>query len=83
MNKHKFNGYIGIKSNEVDTKGRLLIILFHWSLRIRFYRYYESSVNKHYQWTWKHLPLMLRSTELNTFDMTNTIYRDLVCRANG
>ncbi len=26
---------------------------------------------------------MLRSTELNTFNMTNTIYRDLVCRANG
>ncbi len=31
-----------------------------------------------YQWTWKHLPFMLRSTELNTFSMTNTIYRDLV-----
>ncbi len=26
---------------------------------------------------------MLRSTELNTFSMTKTIYRDLVCRANG
>ncbi len=26
---------------------------------------------------------MLRSAELNTFSMTNTIYRDLVCRANG
>ncbi len=26
---------------------------------------------------------MLRSTELNTFGMTNAIYRDLVCRANG
>ncbi len=31
----------------------------------------------------KHLPLILRSTELNTFSKTNTIYRDLVCRANG
>ncbi len=30
-----------------------------------------------YQWTGKQLPLMLRSTELNTFGMTNTIYRDL------
>ncbi len=27
----------------------------------------------------KHLPFMLRSTELNTFSMTKTIYRDLVC----
>ncbi len=26
---------------------------------------------------------MLQSTELNTFSRTNTIYRDLVCRANG
>ncbi len=26
----------------------------------------------------KHLPLMLRSTELNTFSMTKPIYRDLV-----
>ncbi len=26
---------------------------------------------------------MLRSAELNTFSMTNIIYRDLVCRANG
>ncbi len=26
---------------------------------------------------------MLRSTELNKVSMTNTIYRDLVCRANG
>ncbi len=26
---------------------------------------------------------MLRSTELNMFSMTNTICRDLVCRANG
>ncbi len=26
---------------------------------------------------------MLRSTELNTFGMTNAIYRDLVCRTNG
>ncbi len=26
---------------------------------------------------------MLRSPELNTFGMTNIIYRDLVCRANG
>ncbi len=26
---------------------------------------------------------MLRSTELNTFSMINTIYRDLLCRANG
>ncbi len=36
-----------------------------------------------YQWTWKRLPLMLRSVELNTFSMTNTPYRDLVRRANG
>ncbi len=26
---------------------------------------------------------MLRSAELNTFSMTNTIYRDLMCRSNG
>ncbi len=26
---------------------------------------------------------MLRSAEPNMFSMTNTIYRDLVCRANG
>ncbi len=26
---------------------------------------------------------MLCSTELNTFGMTNTIYSDLLCRANG
>ncbi len=25
----------------------------------------------------------LRSTELNTFGMINTIYRDLLCRATG
>ncbi len=36
-----------------------------------------------YQWTWKHLPLMLRSAELNTLSMTNTRYRDLACCANG
>ncbi len=29
------------------------------------------------------MPLILRSTELNTFSMTNTIYRGLMCRANG
>ncbi len=33
--------------------------------------------------TWRHLPFILRSTELSTFSMTNTIYRDLVCRVNG
>ncbi len=27
--------------------------------------------------------LMLRSTGLNTFGMINTIYRDLLCPANG
>ncbi len=26
---------------------------------------------------------MQRSTELKTFDMTNTIYRNLLCRTNG
>ncbi len=26
---------------------------------------------------------MLQSTKLNTFGMTNTIYRDLLCSANG
>ncbi len=40
-------------------------------------------ISETYQWTWKHLPLMLRSTGLNTFGMTNTIYRDLLCPANG
>ncbi len=50
-------------------------MLFHWRPKNAF-----SSL---LQWTWKHLPLMLRSTELNTFGMTNTIYRDPVCRANG
>ncbi len=27
----------------------------------------------------EHVPLMLRSTELNKYGMTNTIYRDLLC----
>ncbi len=57
-------------------------MLFHWRPKNAF----SSSlriVSYTYQWTWKHPPLMLRSTELNTFTMTNTIYRDLVCRANG
>ncbi len=30
-----------------------------------------------------HLLLMLRSTELNTFGMINTVYRDLLCLAMG
>ncbi len=49
---------------------------------MRFHRYYESSVRLASN-LGKHLPLMLRTTELNTFSMTNTIYRDLVCRGNG
>ncbi len=28
----------------------------------------------------EHVPLMLHSTELNKYGMTNTIYRDLLCR---
>ncbi len=40
-------------------------------------------VSQTYQWTWKHLLLMLRSTKLNTFHMANTIYRDLLYRATG
>ncbi len=35
------------------------------------------------QWTWKHLPPMQRSNELNTFGMPNTIYRGLLCSASG
>ncbi len=31
-------------------------------------------------WTRTRLPLMLRSTEMNTFRMTGTIYRDHLCR---
>ncbi len=38
-------------------------------------------ISKAYQWTWKHLPLVLRSTELNKFDMTNTIYIVTSCVA--
>ncbi len=57
-------------------------MLFHWRPRKRFHRYYESSVGLT-SGLGKHMPLMLRSAELNTFSMTNTIYRDLVCRANG
>ncbi len=49
---------------------------------MRFYRCYESSVRLT-SGLGKNLPLMLRSTELNTFSMTKTIHRDLVCRANG
>ncbi len=46
-------------------------------VKTRFHRYYSSSVRLT-SGLGKHLPLMLRSTELNTFSMTNTIYR-----ANG
>ncbi len=49
---------------------------------MRFLRYYESPVRLT-SGLGKHLPLMLSSTELNTFSMPNTIYRGLVCRANG
>ncbi len=49
---------------------------------MRFHHNYESSVET-YQWNWKHLPFMLRSTELNTFGMINISYRDLMYRANG
>ncbi len=47
-------------------------MLFHLSLK--------KILSSNYQWTWK---LLETSTELNTFGMTNTIYRDLLCRANG
>ncbi len=46
-------------------------------LRTRFHRYYESSVR---------LTSGLGNicpTELNPFSMTNTTYRDIVCRPNG
>ncbi len=45
-------------------------MLFHWRPKNAF-SWLLRIVSKTYQWTWKHLPLMLRSTELNTFAMTN------------
>ncbi len=58
-------------------------MLFHWRPKNAFSSLLRI-VGKTYQWTWKQLmPLMLRSAELNTFSMTNTIYRDLVFCANG
>ncbi len=53
-------------------------MLFHWRPKNAF-----SSLLRIVSGLGKRLPLMLRSTELNTFSMTKTIYRDLVCRANG
>ncbi len=47
-------------------------MFFHWRPKKAFH-----------QWIWIHLPFMLRSTELNTLGMTNTAYRDLLCRATG
>ncbi len=40
-------------------------------------------INQIKQWTLKYLPLMLRSTELNTLGMTNTVYRDLLYCVRG
>ncbi len=55
-------------------------MLFHWTLRRRFHRYYEPAV----RFT-SGIGNICRScsTELNTFGMTNTIYRDPLCRAKG
>ncbi len=50
-----------------------VIMLFHWGLRTHFRRF---------QWAWKYLELMLRSTNLNTLGITSyTFYCDLLCRA--
>ncbi len=57
-------------------------MLFHWRPKNAFSSLLRI-VSWTYQWTWKHLPLMLHSAEPNTFSMTNTIYRDLLCRTNG
>ncbi len=59
-----------------------MVVKNEGDLRTRFHHYYESSVRLT-SGLGKHLPLMLRSTELNTFSMTNTIYHDPVCRSNG
>ncbi len=37
-------------------------------------------ISQVYQWAWKHLPFMLRSTELNSVGMSNTNYCYLLCR---
>ncbi len=70
MNEHRVNDFLhNIISIGHSYEGQIIMLL-------RFIR-------QTYQWTKKHLPLMLRSTELNSLGMTNTIYRDLLCRANG
>ncbi len=71
--RHKLNDYLCIKLQQVDNLLRYFTGTHSSLLRI---------ISQIYQWISKHLPLMLRSTELNTFDMTNTIYRDLLCRTN-
>ncbi len=56
-------------------------MLFHWRTKNTFSSLLQIVT---YQWTWKHLPYVLRSTELNTLGMTNTIiYRDFLRRATG
>ncbi len=82
MMKHKFYGLGSIKSNILTPHMRLdnnaipLDLKNAFSLELRI-------VSKTYQWTWKHLPIMLRSAELNTFSKTNTFYRKTMYRANG
>ncbi len=55
-------------------------MLFHWTLRMRFHRYYEPAVI-----FTSGIGNICRScsTELNMFGMTYTIYRDPLCRAKG
>ncbi len=57
-------------------------MLFHWTPKNAFSSLLRI-VSQTHPWTLKPLSLMLRSAELNPFSMTSTIYRDLVCRANG
>ncbi len=75
MNKHKLTDYVSIAWRLINN----VIPLEPKNESSSLLKI--ISLNCH--WTWKLLSLMVHSTELNTFGMTNTIYRDLLCRANG
>ncbi len=38
-------------------------------------------ISQAYQWTWKHLPLLIRFTEQSTLEMTHIVHRDLLWHA--
>ncbi len=81
MNKHELNDYITMKSRQV-----LYLRPVNNTIALETYESVSSFlliVNWAYQWTWEHLSLMLRTTELTTFGITKTIYCRRLCRSNG